>query len=32
MKDRAVAILRQALGRTDADFRDGQWDAIAGLL
>ncbi|MFO0828089.1 MAG: RecQ family ATP-dependent DNA helicase [Phycisphaerales bacterium] len=32
MRDRALAILRDALGRADAEFRAGQWEAIEGLL
>jgi len=27
-----VAELRRAVGREDADFRDGQWEAIDGVL
>lgn len=32
MRERALAYLRAALGRPDADFRPGQWESIEGLL
>jgi len=32
MKQTALKILRQSLGNPDADFRDGQWESIDGLL
>lgn len=31
-RERAVACLRSAVGRDDVDFRDGQWEAIDGVL
>lgn len=32
VKERALAALRQATGNPCADFRDGQWEAIDGVL
>ncbi|CCH71713.1 ATP-dependent DNA helicase [Nostocoides australiense Ben110] len=32
LRERAVAALRQLVGRPDAEFRDGQYDAIAALV
>ena len=32
MRDRALLLLRNAIDNPDADFRDGQWEAIAELL
>ena len=32
MKQSALSILRKSLGNPDADFRDGQWESINGLL
>lgn len=32
MRERALTYLRTALGRSDADFRAGQWESIEGLL
>lgn len=32
MKKLALDILRKSLGNPDADFRDGQWESIQGLL
>lgn len=31
-RKRAVECLRRAVGRDDVDFRDGQWEAIEGVL
>ena len=31
-KDEASALLRQAIGDSSASFRDGQWEAIDGLV
>lgn len=31
-REQAVEILRRGIGRNDADFRDGQWEAIDGIL
>src|SRR4051812_26672579 len=31
-RDSALGLLRQALGSADADFRDGQWEAIDALV
>lgn len=31
-RDYAVSCLRRAVGRDDADFREGQWEAIVGVL
>lgn len=30
--EKAVEFLRRAIGRADASFRDGQWEAIDGIL
>lgn len=30
--EQAVEMLRRGIGRNDADFRDGQWEAIDGIL
>ena len=32
LKDRALLLLRKALNNPTADFRDGQWEAIAALI
>jgi len=32
MKQSGLEILRKSLGDPDADFRDGQWESIEGLL
>jgi ATP-dependent DNA helicase RecQ len=32
LKDRALLLLRQALNNPDANFREGQWEAIAELV
>ncbi len=32
IKERALLCLRQALGRNDADFREGQWESIEAVL
>jgi len=32
MKKSALSILRKSLGNPSADFRDGQWESINGLL
>jgi ATP-dependent DNA helicase RecQ len=32
LRAEAVQILRDLTGRADADFRDGQWDAISALV
>lgn len=32
MRDRALSYLRTALGRPDAEFRDGQWESIQRIL
>ncbi|MDA3791159.1 MAG: hypothetical protein PF503_22010 [Desulfobacula sp.] len=32
MKKMALDILRKSLGNPVADFRDGQWESIEGLL
>lgn len=31
-REQAVEILRRGIGCNDADFRDGQWEAIDGIL
>lgn len=31
-RERAVECLHRAVGRDDVDFRDGQWEAIEGVL
>ena len=31
-REQAVEMLRRGIGRNDADFRDGQWEAIDGIL
>lgn len=31
-REQAVECLRRAVGRDDVDFRDGQWEAIDGIL
>ena len=31
-REQAVEILRRGIGRNDVDFRDGQWEAIDGIL
>lgn len=31
-REHAVTELRRAIGRDDVDFRDGQWEAIEGVL
>ena len=31
-RDDAEALLKQSIGNSDAQFRDGQWDAIDGLV
>lgn len=31
-REQALSILRQGVGRNDIDFRDGQWEAIDGIL
>jgi ATP-dependent DNA helicase RecQ len=31
-KEKALLLLRQALDNPNADFRDGQWEAIEDLL
>ena len=31
-RERAVECLRRAVGRDDVDFREGQWEAIDGVL
>jgi ATP-dependent DNA helicase RecQ len=32
LRERGLGLLRQALGDPRADFRDGQWEAIEGLV
>ena len=32
MKEKALKLLRQAIGDPDAEFRDGQWECIEALL
>ena len=32
LRDEAVALLRRLVGRDDADFRDGQWEAVRALV
>src|SRR5437773_3537772 len=32
MRTRALTLLRQALGEPDAEFRQGQWEAISALV
>ena len=32
MKQQALRLLRQALGKPEAAFRDGQWEAISALI
>jgi len=32
LKNRARSLLQRALNNTQADFRDGQWEAIASLI
>ncbi|MEZ2230415.1 RecQ family ATP-dependent DNA helicase [Microcoleus sp.] len=32
LKDRARSLLQRALNNTQADFREGQWEAIASLI
>jgi len=32
MRKHAIALLRQALRNPDAEFRDGQWEAISALV
>jgi len=32
MRTQAISLLRQALGDPDAEFRDGQWEAISTLV
>lgn len=31
-REQAVEVLRRGLGRTDVDFREGQWEAIDGIM
>lgn len=31
-REQAVKVLRQGIGRTDAVFREGQWEAVEGIL
>ena len=31
-REQAVDFLRKGIGRNDVDFRDGQWEAIEGIL
>lgn len=31
-REQAVELLRRGIGRDDADFREGQWEAIEGIL
>ena len=31
-REQAVEMLRRGIGRNDADFREGQWEAIDGIL
>ena len=31
-REQAVEMLRKGVGRSDIDFRDGQWEAIDGVL
>ncbi|MGL4552886.1 MAG: DEAD/DEAH box helicase, partial [Gemmataceae bacterium] len=32
LRDRALTMLRASVGRDDADFREGQWEAIEALV
>jgi ATP-dependent DNA helicase RecQ len=32
MRTQALELLRRALGNADAEFRDGQWQAISALV
>ena len=32
LKKQALSLLQRALNNPTADFRDGQWDAIAALI
>jgi Superfamily II DNA helicase len=32
LKDRARSLLQKALNNIQADFREGQWEAIASLI